>query len=179
MEESPDHEPTLIEGGMGVHLNYPIIARRGIRNPRPDRWGLWKPHHPSRGGTARARTNASRRARPDRLELAQARGLEARLHLLRCTEHKKYQSCARDRGRLEHRRCRLKQIPRTLVKTREKTPAGPLTWPNGMAFSNQGEDCPISKRQHQRDPNGYTRRCSWATVGENHRGPLNNQGKPA
>jgi hypothetical protein len=27
MDESPDHEPTLIERGMGVHLNYPIIAR--------------------------------------------------------------------------------------------------------------------------------------------------------
>jgi hypothetical protein len=55
MDESPDHEPTLIERGMGVHLNHPIAARRGIRNPRPDRWGLWKPHPPSREGTVRAR----------------------------------------------------------------------------------------------------------------------------
>jgi hypothetical protein len=55
MDESPDHEPTLIERGMGVHLNHPPIARRGIRNSRPDRWGLWKPHPPSRGRTARAR----------------------------------------------------------------------------------------------------------------------------
>jgi hypothetical protein len=54
MDESPDHEPTLIEWGMGVHLNHPIAAQRGIRNPRPDRWGLWKPHPPPREGTARA-----------------------------------------------------------------------------------------------------------------------------
>jgi hypothetical protein len=56
MDESPDHEPTIIERGMGVHLNHPIAARRGIRNPRPDRWGLWKPHILHREGTARARS---------------------------------------------------------------------------------------------------------------------------
>jgi hypothetical protein len=55
MDESPDHEPTFIERGMGVHLNHPLTARRGIHNPRPDRWGLWRPHPPSRGGMARAR----------------------------------------------------------------------------------------------------------------------------
>jgi hypothetical protein len=65
-----------------------------------------------------------RRARPDRLEWAQARGLDARLHLLGCTERENHQSCACDRGRLEYCRCRLKQMPRTLAKTREKTPAG-------------------------------------------------------
>jgi hypothetical protein len=54
MDESPDHEPTLIERGMCVHLNHSLIAQRGIRNPRPHRWGLWRPHPPSRGGTARA-----------------------------------------------------------------------------------------------------------------------------
>jgi hypothetical protein len=51
-----------------------------------------------------------RRAHPDRLEWAQARGLDARLHLPGCTERKKYQSCVCDRSRLEHRRCQLKQI---------------------------------------------------------------------
>jgi hypothetical protein len=56
MDESPDHETTLIEWGMGVHLNHPITSRRGIRNPRPGRWGLRKPHPPSCGGTARARS---------------------------------------------------------------------------------------------------------------------------
>jgi hypothetical protein len=40
---------------MGVHLNHPITAQRGILNPRPDRRGLWKPHPLSRGGTAWAR----------------------------------------------------------------------------------------------------------------------------
>jgi hypothetical protein len=129
-----------------------------------------------------------RRAHPDRLERAQARGLDARLHLLGCTERKKYQSCVRDRSRLEHRRCRLRQMPRTLVKTREKPlqehscscrasgarPASPLTRPHGTALATRREECPISKRQHLRDPNGYTRRCSGATIGDSHKGPLNN-----
>jgi hypothetical protein len=44
MDESPDHEPTLIEQGMGVHLNHPITARRGTRNSRPAQWELWTPH---------------------------------------------------------------------------------------------------------------------------------------
>jgi hypothetical protein len=75
-------QPTLIERGMGVHSNHPLAARRGIRNSRPARWGLRKPHPPSRGETARARKKTSRKALPDRLERAQARGLNARLHLL-------------------------------------------------------------------------------------------------
>jgi hypothetical protein len=48
-------QPTLIERGMGVHSNHPLAAQRGIRNPRPARWVLRKPHPPSRGGTARTR----------------------------------------------------------------------------------------------------------------------------
>jgi hypothetical protein len=56
MDESPDHDPTLIERGMGVHLNHPITAQRGIRNSRPARWELRKPHPLSRGETARERT---------------------------------------------------------------------------------------------------------------------------
>jgi hypothetical protein len=48
-------QPTLIERGMGVHSNHPLAAQRGIRNSRPARWGLRKPHPPSRGGTARVR----------------------------------------------------------------------------------------------------------------------------
>jgi hypothetical protein len=55
MGESPDHDPTLLEQGMGVHLNHSIAARRGIRNPQPDRSGLWKPHPPPHEGTVRAR----------------------------------------------------------------------------------------------------------------------------
>jgi hypothetical protein len=59
MDESPDHEPTLIERGMGVHLNHPITARRGTCNLRPARWELQTPRPPSRGGTARGRTEKS------------------------------------------------------------------------------------------------------------------------
>jgi hypothetical protein len=55
MDESLDHELTLVERGTSIHLNHPITARRGIRNPRPDRWGLQKAHPPPRGGTARER----------------------------------------------------------------------------------------------------------------------------
>jgi hypothetical protein len=73
-----------------------------------------------------------RRAHPDRLERAQARGLDARLHLLGCTERKSCQSCACDRGRLEHRRCRLKQIPRTLVKNSRKNPCRSTHAPAGL-----------------------------------------------
>jgi hypothetical protein len=80
----------------------------------------------------RGRVETRRRAHPDRLERALARGLDARLHLLGCTERKKYQSCMRDRSRLEHHRCCLKQMPRILVKTREKTPAGALTLLQGF-----------------------------------------------
>jgi hypothetical protein len=72
------------------------------------------------------------RAYPDLLKRAQARGLNARLHLLGCTKRKRYQSCACHRGRLEHHRCRLKQMLRTLVKTREKTPVGALTLLQGF-----------------------------------------------
>jgi hypothetical protein len=96
------------------------------------------------------------------------------------------------RSRLEHCRCRLKLNTPHAGGSREKPlqehsrscrasgarPAGLLTRPHGTAFSNQGEECPISKCQHPRDPNGYTRRCSGATVGDSHKGPLNNQGNP-
>jgi hypothetical protein len=55
MDESPDHEPTLTERGMGVHLNHPITTQWGIHNSRPARWGLRKSHPPPRGETARER----------------------------------------------------------------------------------------------------------------------------
>jgi hypothetical protein len=57
-------------------------------------------------------------------------------------------------------------------------PAGPLTRPQRTALATRREERPISRRQHLQDPNGYTHRCSGATVGDNHEGPLNNQGKP-
>jgi hypothetical protein len=54
-----DHEPTLTERGMGVHLNHLITARRGTCNSRPARWELQTPRPPSRRGTARGRTEKS------------------------------------------------------------------------------------------------------------------------
>jgi hypothetical protein len=107
------------------------------------------PSAPRRDGEGAFETK--RRAHPDRLERAQARGLDARLHLLRCTERKKYQSCTCDRSRLEHHRCGLKQMLRTLVKTHEKTPARALTllqgfggWTHGTALATRREERPIS-----------------------------------
>jgi hypothetical protein len=88
------------------------------------------PSVPRRGGEGAFRTR--RRAHLDRLEWAKAQGLDTRLYLLGCTECKNHQSCACDRGRLEHCRCRLKQMSRTLVVTREKTPAGALTLLQGF-----------------------------------------------
>jgi hypothetical protein len=194
MDESPDHEPILIERGMGVHLNHPITAQRGIRNPRPDRWGLRRLHPQSRGGTARERSKqvgelarsprtgqgsgARRTATPPRVHRTQAVPVM-------CAWHR--------RGRLEHCRCRLKLTPRTLVDLAKKPlqehsrscrasgarPACPLTRPHGIALATRREERPISKRQHLRDPNGYTHRCSGATLGDSHKGPLNDQWKPA
>jgi hypothetical protein len=51
------------------------------------------PSVPRRDGEGAFKT--SRRARPDRLEWAQARGLDARLHLLGCTERRQRQVRAR------------------------------------------------------------------------------------
>jgi hypothetical protein len=147
---SSTRNPQFATRSMGVAETSPSVPRRDDE------------------GTFRTR----RRARPDRLERAQARGLNARLHLLGCTERENHRSCACDRGRLEHCRCRLKQMPRTLVITREKTlagasvarPAGPLTRPRRKALATRREERPISRLQHLRDPNGNTRRCSGATV---------------
>jgi hypothetical protein len=59
MDESLDHEPTLIERGMDVHLNHPITARRGTCDSQPARWESQTPHPLSRRGTARGRTEKS------------------------------------------------------------------------------------------------------------------------
>jgi hypothetical protein len=50
------------------------------------------PSIPRRDGEGAFKTR--RRARPDRLEWAQAQGLDARLHLPGCTERENHQSCA-------------------------------------------------------------------------------------
>jgi hypothetical protein len=56
MDESPGYEPTLIEWGIGVHLNHPITAQRGTHNSRPARWELRTPRPLTHGGTGRERT---------------------------------------------------------------------------------------------------------------------------
>jgi hypothetical protein len=75
--ESPDNSstrnPRSATRSMGVAETSPSVPRR-------DGEGAFKP---------------SRRARPDRLERAHARGLDARLHLIGCTEHRQCQLCAR------------------------------------------------------------------------------------
>jgi hypothetical protein len=62
----------------------------------------------------------------------------------------------------------------TLLQGFGARPAGLLTRPRGTALATRREERPISKHQHLRDPNGYTHRCSGATVGDSHNGPLNN-----
>jgi hypothetical protein len=54
---------------------------------------------------------------------------------------------------------------------------GPLTRSRGKALATRREERPISRLQHLRDPNGNTRRCSGATIGDSPKGPLNNQGE--
>jgi hypothetical protein len=102
--------------------------------------------------------HTSRRARPDRLEWAQARGLDTRLHLLgmhRTQANVNMYVCHR-RGQLKHCRCRLKLTPRTLTKCCEKTlqehphscrasgatPAGALACPHGIAQQPGGKKVP-------------------------------------
>jgi hypothetical protein len=56
-------------------------------------------------------------------------------------------------------------------------PAGPLMRPHGKAFATGREERPISRLQHLGKPDRYTHRCSGATVGDNHEGPLKNRGE--
>jgi hypothetical protein len=134
-----------------------------------------------------------RRVRPDRLEWAQARGLNAWLHLLGCAGRERRQSRVCHRSRLKHCRRRLKHVPRPLAKFHEKTPVGAPHTPAGLrgldprvrsrspteGICNQGEECPISRIQHLREPSRHTHRCSGATVGDSPEGPLRNRGNPA
>jgi hypothetical protein len=75
----------------------------------------------------RERSNTSRRARPDRLERAQARGLDARLHLVGSAERRRRQTCARGAPRPAGTLSMPVGI-NTLHAggSREKTPAGAL-----------------------------------------------------
>jgi hypothetical protein len=85
---------------------------------------------PRRDGEGALKT--SRRALPDRLERAQARGLGAWLHSLDCAGRRKYQLRVRHRSRLKHRRRWLEYAPRPLTNSRGKTPAGALTLLQGF-----------------------------------------------
>jgi hypothetical protein len=73
-DSSSTRNPQSATRSMGVAETSPSV-------PRKDGEGAFK---------------TRRRARPDRLKRAQARGLDARLHLLECIGCEKYQSCARD-----------------------------------------------------------------------------------
>jgi hypothetical protein len=179
---------------MGVHLNHPITAQRGIRNSRPARWELRKPHPPSRRETTRERTK-----QVEELVLITSNGprLGGSTHSYTSwgapnADDAKYVRMAPPRPagislmpaetNTPHtgRSCEntLQEQPRS-CKASEARPASPLARPHGIAPATRGGESPISRRQHLRDPHGYTHRCSGATVGDSHKGPLNNQGKPA
>jgi hypothetical protein len=194
MDESPDHKPTLIEWGMGVHLNHPITTQRGIRNSRPARWELRKPHPPSRGETARERTKQVEELAPI---ASNGPRLGGSTHGYTSwgapnADNAKYVRVAPPRQaeissmsaetNTTHtgRPCEktLQEHPRS-CKASGARPAGPLARPHGIAPATRGEESPISKRQHLRDPNGYTHRCSGATIRDSHKGRLNNQGRPS
>jgi hypothetical protein len=188
---SPDHELTLIERGTDVHLNHPITAQRGTHDSRLD--GSRGHLTPCPAEARRRGVWTIRRARPDRLEWAQAQGLDARLHLLdmRRTQTS-VDTCAwHRRGRLKHCRCRLKLTPCTLANAM-KNLAGAPTLLQGFGGYTRGcasapprnstatrrEEHPISEHQPLRVPNKYHRRGTGATVGDSHNGPLITGGKP-
>jgi hypothetical protein len=193
MDVSPDHAAYPYRTGHGRPLEPPTNS--STRNPqsatRPMGVAETSPSVPRRDGEG-ALKKTSRRALPDRLERAQARWLDARLHLLDCTHRGKCQQCVRHRSWLKQCRRRLKYAPHPLIKSRGKTPtgaptllqgfgarpAGPLTRPQGKHSQARREGRPISGLQHLREPCRRTRRCSGATVGDSPRGPLKQQGKP-
>jgi hypothetical protein len=113
--------------GHGRPLEPP--ANSSARNPQSATRSMGvtetSPPVPRRGGVGAFKTR--RRARPDRLEWAQARGLNARLHLPGCTGREWCQSRVRHRSRLKHCRRRLKNVPRPPTRFRGKTPAGAPT----------------------------------------------------
>jgi hypothetical protein len=154
MDESPDHEAYPYRMGHGRPLE--LLANSSMRNPQSATRSMGvaetSPSVPRRDGEGTFKTR--RRAHPDRLEWAQARGLDAWLHLLGCTGREWCQSRVRHRSRLKHCRRRLEHVPRPLTIFRGKTlqehprscrasgarPAGPLTWPHGRHLQPGGKD---------------------------------------
>jgi hypothetical protein len=118
--------------GHGCPLEPP--ANSSTRNPqsatRPMGVAETSPSVPRRDGEGAFKTR--RRARPDLLEWAQARGLDARLHLLICTKRERYQPRVRHRSRLKHCQCWLRHVPRPLIKFREKNPCRSTHAPAGL-----------------------------------------------
>jgi hypothetical protein len=122
MGVSSDHELTLIERGTGVHLNHPLTAQSGDPRFVTRSMGVTdtSPLRPAEGRQRGVRT--SRRAHPNCLEWAQARGLDARLHLLGMHQTQaNVDTCAwHHRGRLKHCQCQLKLTPRKLTNPVKK-----------------------------------------------------------
>jgi hypothetical protein len=161
MDESPDHESTLIERGMGVHLNHPITARRETCNSRPARWELQTPRPPSRGGTVRGRTeksdNSSRSprmgpgsgARREATPPGYAPNVRERQHM--CTAPPRpaeiNASHKDDAANKTLKECHTPPRLRGLdLRVHQRVPT--------EQHNNQGEERPICQHQHLRDPNG-------------------------
>jgi hypothetical protein len=110
--------------GHGRPLEPP--ANSSVRNPQSATRSMGvaetSPSAPRRDGVGAFKTR--RRARPDRLEWAQARGLDAWLHLLGCTGRERRQSRVCHQSWLRHCRCRLEHVPRPLTRFHDKIPAG-------------------------------------------------------
>jgi hypothetical protein len=161
--------PRFLANGTEPHLANPCKRFNGrVSEPRayPYRTGHGRPLEPPANSSTRNPQSATRsmgvaetsppvlrrdgvgafeirrRARPDRLERAQARELNARLDLLECTGREWRQSRVRHRSRLKHCRRRLEHVPRPLTRFRGKTPAGaPTLLQSGPAegICNQGK----------------------------------------
>jgi hypothetical protein len=118
--------------GHGRPLEPP--ANSSMRNPQSATRSMGvaetSPSVPRKDGEGAFKTR--QRARPDRLEWAQARGLDTRLHLLGRAERERYQLRVRHRSRLQHCRCQLEHVPCPLTRFRDKIPAGAPTLLQGF-----------------------------------------------
>jgi hypothetical protein len=183
--ESPDHEPTLIEWGMGVHLNHPIIAQRGTHNSRPARWELRRPHPSSRGETARERTKQVEELAPIASNGPRLGG-STHGHTpwdAPNADNAKYVCVAPPMpagtntphtGRLCEKT--LQEHPRS-CKASGARPAIPLVRPHGIALATRGKKVPSASVSIC----GILTDTPTNARGQlsSHKGPLNNQGKPA
>jgi hypothetical protein len=88
MDVSLDHEPTLIERGTVVHLNYPITTRRGTHDSCPAQWELWTPHPSVPRKDGEGAYGQECELPPIASTGPRLRGLDARLHFLACTERR-------------------------------------------------------------------------------------------